>query len=60
MRSPPTRLRRHPARRDEDGGILLVVLLFGALASLVMLALVQRTTYEARAVADSLAQTRAY
>ncbi len=45
---------------DEAGAILLAVLLFGALASLVMLALIGRTTQEARAVADSLVQARAY
>ncbi len=46
--------------RDEEGAVLLAVLMFGALASLVMLALAGRATQESRAVADSLAQTRAY
>ena len=48
------------AHDDEDGSVLLAVLLFGALSAFVVLALAQRIVTESRAVDESLVQTRAY
>ena len=50
-----------PPQDDPEGGVaLLVAMGFGALAMMVVLALVGRVVTEQRAVARSLAETRAY
>ena len=52
-----------PARIDDDperGAALLIAMSFGALVTMVILALVGRVVTEQRAVARSLAETRAY
>lgn len=54
------RIRRAPCRPHEGGFILVIVMLFGTLASMVLLALFGRLVVEQREVANSLAQTRAY
>lgn len=53
----PRQIRPHD---NDDGGALLAVMMFGMLASLVVLGLVGRLVVEGREVANSLAQVRAY